>query len=94
MRRAIFVLAALTFTTGCYHAIIETGKPPSPQTVEKPWAFGFIYGIVPPPTTGTKAQCPNGVSKVETQMSFLNGLVGNLTFGILTPMDIKVTCAQ
>jgi len=49
---------------------------------------------VPPSTLETRAQCKSGVSKVETQLSFLNQLVSGLTFGILTPMSIKVTCAQ
>ena len=30
---------------------------------------------------------------METQISFLNGLVGILTFGIFTPMTLTVTCA-
>jgi len=30
---------------------------------------------------------------VETQLSFVNGLVGVLTLGIYTPMEILVTCA-
>jgi hypothetical protein len=31
---------------------------------------------------------------VETQQSFANQLVGILTLGIYTPMDIRATCAQ
>ena len=38
-------------------------------------------------------ECGNGVAKVETQQSFLNGLVGGLTWGLYTPMTITVTCA-
>ena len=38
-------------------------------------------------------KCTHGVAKVETQQSFVNGLVGIITFGIYTPMEIKVTCA-
>lgn len=38
-------------------------------------------------------KCPKGVAKVETLMSFLNGLVSGLTLGILTPWSIRVTCA-
>ena len=34
-----------------------------------------------------------GVAKVETVHSFVNQLVGAITFGIFTPMSIKVTCA-
>lgn len=59
----------------------------------KPWAMSFIYGLVPPPIENVSQQCSNGVSKVETQHSFLNGLVAVLTFSIVTPMEIKVTCA-
>jgi hypothetical protein len=32
----------------CYHATIETGLTPSATTIRKPWAHGFIYGLVPP----------------------------------------------
>lgn len=32
--------------------------------------------------------------QVETQLSFVNQLVGFLTLGIYTPMWIKVTCAS
>lgn len=79
--------------SACYHATIETGLPPGNQTLERPWALSFIAGLVPPPVVETAERCPNGVSKVETQLSFLNQVVNVLTFGILTPMDIRVTCA-
>ncbi|HEX9580308.1 MAG TPA: Bor family protein [Gemmatimonadales bacterium] len=91
--RAVTAGALVAVLAGCYHATIETGRPPSPQVVEKPWAPSFIYGIVPPAVLETASQCPNGVSKVETLHSFLNGLVAGLTFGIFTPMTLKVTCA-
>ncbi len=31
---------------------------------------------------------------METQLSFVNQLVGFLTLGIYTPMEIMVTCAE
>jgi len=93
MRTALAVLGLALLGTGCYHATVETGAPPSPETVEKGWASGWIYGLVPPSAVGTAQKCPNGVARVETQLSFANQLVGFLTFGIYTPMSIKVTCA-
>ncbi len=90
---AAALLGVLLVATGCYHATIDTGKPPAPETIERPWATSLIYGLVPPPVVETAARCPNGVSRVETQLSFLNQLVAWLTFGIYTPMSIKVTCA-
>ncbi|HEX9564622.1 MAG TPA: Bor family protein [Gemmatimonadaceae bacterium] len=80
--------------SGCYHATVETGRPASADKISQPWAMSFVYGLIPPATVQTASRCPNGVAKVETQQSFLNGLVSALTFGIITPMQIDVTCAS
>jgi len=93
MKRA-FLLIGTLFVFGCYHATIETGLPASNESINKPWASGWIYGLVPPSTVAAASQCPHGVARVETVHSFLNQLVGALTLGIYTPMSIKVTCAS
>jgi len=80
--------------SACYHATIQTGLAPSGQTIEDKWATGWIYGLVPPATVQTMQGCPAGVARVDTQQSFVNGLVGIITFGIYTPMEIIVTCAD
>jgi hypothetical protein len=92
--RKLAALGAVVLLAGCYHAVVDTGLTPSPTTIEKPWASGWVYGLVPPSPISTMERCPNGVAKVETQLSFVNSLVGALTLGIYTPMSIKVTCAQ
>lgn len=91
--KVVLLTGVVLVSGGCYHATIETGATPSNQVIEQPWAASWISGLVPPKTVETASQCPNGVARVETQQTFLNGLVGVLTFGIFTPMDIKVTCA-
>lgn len=91
--RKVLACALLLMSSACYHATVDTGLTPSPMTVEKSWASGWIYGLVPPSNVETIAKCPAGVSKVETQLSFANQLVSGLTLGIYTPMEIKVTCA-
>ncbi len=85
--------AGLCLLPACYHATVETGLTPSTVTLEQPFASAWIYGLVPPKTVQAAEKCSSGVAKVETQQSFLNGLVGALTLGIYTPMNIKVTCA-
>jgi hypothetical protein len=87
------VLLAFVVVLGCYHATVDTGLEPSLRTIDDQWADSWVYGLVPPATVETAQRCPNGVAMIETQQSFLNGLVGVLTFGIYTPMTIKVTCA-
>ena len=88
------LLALILFSWGCYHATIDTGLEPGSQVIEQPFASGWIYGLVPPQTIETAERCPNGVARVETQISFVNYLVTAITFGIYTPMHIKVTCAS
>jgi hypothetical protein len=90
-----FVLVAILslFLVGCYHATIDTGVQPSGQTIENKWAHGFLYGLVPPSTVETAAECSGGVARVETQMSFLNQIAYMITFGIYSPMTITVACA-
>jgi hypothetical protein len=93
-RKFILAIAALVLGTACYHATIDTGLAPSNVTIEKHWASGWIFGLVPPATIETAQKCQSGVAKVETQLSFVNQLVSFLTIGIYTPMDVKIQCAQ
>jgi len=92
--KGLFLFISLFVFTSCYHAQITTDRSPSDQSIERPWAHSFIYGLVPPKIVETASECPNGLAKVQTKMSFLNGLVSGLTFGIYTPINIKVTCAS
>src|SRR6476620_2301512 len=88
-----FGAASLIGLAGCYHATVETGATPSTVVIDQSFASSWIYGLVPPKLVSTTSKCPAGVAKVETQHSFVNGLVGVLTLGIYTPMQIRVTCA-
>ena len=93
MKRTTYVAIALLALSGaCYHATIDTGMVPNGQVIEKKWAHSFIAGLIPPSEVETAAKCPSGVAKVETQQSFLNMVANFVTFGIYTPMEIKVSC--
>ena len=92
IRRAAAVVMAFALT-GCYHAVISTGRPESTDVISIKWANGFVFGLVPPPVTETALRCTNGAAKVETQHSFLNVLSTVLTAGLYSPMQIDVTCA-
>lgn len=95
MKRPTTVLAlALVFlASACYHATIETGLQPNGTKIVNKWAMGFAWGLVPPEIVETAEKCPNGVARVETQLSFMNQLVNFLTFAIVTPMQIEIECA-
>ena len=89
----LIAAVAAVLCMGCYHTTVETGAAPSTEVVHQSFASGWVYGLVPPKTVQAESRCNNGVSKVETQHSFVNQVVGILTLGIYTPMEIKVTCA-
>ena len=91
--RAATGALAILLATGCYHAVVETGRPQSGTVVEDQWADAFLYGLVPPKPVETAQRCQSGVARVETRLSFLNLLADLITFGIYTPMHIKVYCA-
>ena len=87
------IAALLLLSAGCYHASIESGMKPGNDKIEKEWASGWAWGIVGPDPIEAQSKCASGVSKVETEHSFLNGLVQFVTLGIYTPMHLTVTCA-
>jgi hypothetical protein len=91
--RCLIIATAAVLCAGCYHATVETGAAPATEVIHQSFASSWIYGLVPPKTVETESRCPKGVAKVETQHSFVNQLVGFLTLGIYTPMEIRVTCA-
>lgn len=80
-------------STACYHAVVETGRPAGTTVVQKNWVNTFVFGLVAAQPIDVTAQCPGGVAKVETQQTFVNGLVGLLTLGIYTPQAATITCA-
>lgn len=91
--RSVSIVAMLVIMSGCYHAKVTTGLTPSTVVIDQPFATGWIYGLVPPSPVEAASECPNGVAMVETELSFVNQVVSAVTFGIFTPMHIKVTCA-
>ncbi|MCU0648005.1 MAG: Bor family protein [Gemmatimonadaceae bacterium] len=90
----VCAVAALAALTGCYHYTVVTGAPESDKKIDVRWQKSWVFGLVPPDTIKSKATCAQGVAKVETQHTFLNGLVRLLTYSIFTPINPVVTCAS
>ena len=93
MRRLVTAAVLVLVSSGCYHATIDTGRAPNGVTIRNPWAHSFIGGLVPPSAVETASVCPNGIARVETQLSFLNMVASAVTFGIYSPMELLVECA-
>jgi len=87
------LLIACVGLTGCYQAKVTTSKSPGDKVVEKKWASSFVYGLVPA-KVDVSDECSNGIASAEREFSFVNMLVGNITFGLYLPQSVTVTCAS
>ncbi|HEX9727614.1 MAG TPA: Bor family protein [Gemmatimonadales bacterium] len=83
----------LVGASGCYHTIVDTGLPKG-DVHEDGFASAFISGLVPAKIDASAMCGGKRIAAVESQYSFLNILVGLVTIGIFTPMDVKVTCER
>ncbi|MEO7966342.1 MAG: hypothetical protein ABIT38_20765 [Gemmatimonadaceae bacterium] len=92
-KRRVVILLSLAATTGCFHQVVHTGRTPGQTVILKPWVSTWVFGIVPAKPIDTRAQCPSGVATVDTQTSFVNGLLTVLTIGIWAPQTATITCA-
>jgi len=94
MRYTYLLVVLAVGLSGCYKVTVVTGAPAAATVIERPWQMSFAAGLVPPPELATQSECPQGIAIVETQRSFLNSLAAGVTSSIITPMDVRVTCAQ
>lgn len=97
MKRALYAAAALAaLSTGCYRTtVVNNGATPSSSSLEYTdrWNHNAVIGLVniSGPQDASKA-CPNGWATVETQQSFVQGLVGAITQNLYTPQNLTIRC--
>ena len=92
--RAVTLAAVFLVASACYHQVVRTGRAPGTMVIDKSWTPTWIFGLVPATPIDVTQQCRNGVALVETQQTVPNVLVGIITLGIYTPVNVKVTCAS
>lgn len=91
--RRTLALGGFLMLTACYHTITTTNLTPGVvHTVA--WAPAFIAGLVPANVDASKMCQGKPIQAVDSQYSFLNWVVGAVTFAIFTPMQVTVTCAS
>jgi hypothetical protein len=84
----------LVATVGCFHQVVQTGRPAGPTVIDKPMVATWLWGLVPAQELDMRKECPGGLAVVETEQSFMNGLLSAITLGIYTPQHVRVTCAS
>ena len=94
IRKRWAAASLLTLTTAaCFHQVVQTGRAPGSTVVDKAFVSTWLWGLVPAQPLDMRQQCPSGIAVVETETSFVDGVVGAITLGIYTPQHVRVTCA-
>lgn len=95
--RGLFTLVAAVMLSSCAtQRFVLSENPVSSETneaqVDKMQHF-FVGGIGQTKTINVREVCKGKeVSHVETQLSFFDGLLRGLSYGIYTPRTAKVYC--
>ena len=93
--RKLSIFALVAIMSGCYHVTVVTGLPESTTTIDEAFQMSFVQGLIPPSEIEADEEgCTEGVAKVHTWRSFVNMLVGSISFNLVTPMSVSVTCAD
>jgi hypothetical protein len=88
----VAALGVAVLLSGCHRVIIDSGLEPSPQVHHEEWNQAFAHAIYPAQVDAS-AFCGGRWARVEVKQSFLNLVVESITFGIISPMDVRVVCA-
>lgn len=85
-------LLCTCFLASCYSYTSVVGDGPKGNSQVTKWNHYVIEGLVPVGVSDSKAMAGGAKDySVHTRMSFVNGLIGGITFGIYTPTTTTVT---
>ena len=93
MKKTIFAAVLALVVSGCAQQTFVMSDSSS-QAKEDTSQHFFVYGIGQEQEINAASVCGGAakVAKVETQDTFVNGLLRMVTFGIYTPRDARVFC--
>ena len=92
MKMMSVVFAASMLLTSCYSytSVVGSGAQGSNETTS--WNHYVIFGLAPVGVSSSKQMAGEAENyTVQTRLTFVNGLVSAITFGIYTPTTTTVT---
>jgi hypothetical protein len=93
-RASVALSLAALLLSGCYH--VRSGTNDTAGVEHSQWSHFFFFGIIGKEEINASDICPNGVARVHTYLTFVNGLVTILPglFGLIwSPRTVEITCA-
>jgi hypothetical protein len=92
--KRVGMTALLVLVSGCFSV---TSRPEgglriaTQPTYEQRQDF-FLWGLVGESHIDTNKVCKHGVSQLQSQTTFVDGLLGVVTLGIYAPTSAKIWC--
>ena len=95
MKKVLLTAAFAVLLSGCAQQTFNLGQGVATKPKEVTTHHFFVSGIGQHKTIDAAKVCGGAdkVVRVETQQTFVNGLLGLVTFGIYTPREARVYCA-
>ena len=91
MSFALIIVIAISLSS-CYTYTSIVGKGAQGSTQVTEWNHYLINGLIPVGVSDSKKMAEGATDYIVfTRMSFVNGLLGGLTFGIYSPTTTTVT---
>lgn len=94
--KKIIILLLVGMLAGCSTQSYDINGGASSKPTEEDMQTFFISGLAQTQEMDAAKICGGAekVAKVESHMSFVNGLLGFVTLGIYTPRQAKVYCKK
>ncbi len=96
LKLLVVVLSLVLFVAGCatQQMDLADGVPDRARAEHEEWQHFFIFGLAPGShRVQAENYCHGGtIGRVETELTFLNGLLHGLTYGIYSPYTMRVYC--
>jgi hypothetical protein len=99
MKKVLFCSLIALLMTSCYKQQFKVDQ--NAKGVEMKanpnysgWNHIFLWGLVPTVKQDASQMCKDsgGVAFVGTEMSFVQGLLGGITYGIYSPRTYNIQC--
>lgn len=95
MKKVIFAAAVAVLLSGCAQQTFNMGQGIATAPKQVTTHHFFVSGIGQKKSIDAAKVCGGAdkVVRVETQQTFVNGLLGLVTLGIYTPREARVFCS-
>lgn len=93
LQRACLTLVLAT-AAGCYSVTARPDggfKVATKPTYEQRQDF-YLWGLVGENHIDTKQVCPGGAAQIQSQVTFVDGLLNLVTLGIYSPQSARIWC--